>query len=51
LDRDVDDHVLLATDVAGLADALQDLVRGDAVAFGGALGNVLVSGGRVLPLR
>ena len=33
LERDVDDHVLLAADVAGLADALQDLVRRDLVAL------------------
>src|SRR5580693_8915252 len=38
LKGDVDDHVFLAADVAGLADTLQDLVGGDAVAGGGALG-------------
>src|SRR6266849_1537800 len=38
LHRDVDDHVLLAADVAELAGPLQDLVRGDAVALGGPLG-------------
>ena len=37
LEGDVDDHVLLAADVACLADALQDLVSRDAVALRGAL--------------
>src|SRR5580700_3654175 len=37
-DGDVDDHVLLAADVAGLADLLQDLVGRDAIALGRALG-------------
>src|SRR5664279_5976566 len=37
IDGDVDDHVLLATHVAGLAHPTQDLVRRDAVAIGGAL--------------
>src|SRR6185369_9958558 len=34
LHGDVDDHVLLAADVAELAGPLQDLVRGHAVALG-----------------
>src|SRR4051812_38973702 len=38
LERDVDQHVLLAADVAGLAGALEDLVRRYAVALGGVLG-------------
>jgi hypothetical protein len=38
LDVDVDDHVLLAADVSGLADAVQDLVCGYPVALGGPLG-------------
>src|SRR5215475_13501230 len=37
-DGDVDDHVLLAADVAELAGSLQDLVGGDAVALGRPFG-------------
>jgi hypothetical protein len=38
LDRDVDDHVFLAADVSGFADALQDLVCRYSVAGGCAFG-------------
>jgi hypothetical protein len=38
VEGDVDDHVFLAADVAGLAGALQDGVSGDAIALGGAFG-------------
>ena len=38
LECDVDEHVLLAADVAGLPRALEDLVGRDAVALGGVLG-------------
>ena len=41
---DVDDHVLLAADVAELTGALQDLVRGDAVTLGRPFGGVGDSG-------
>src|SRR5690349_24334699 len=37
-DRDVDDHVFLAADVAEFAGPLEDLVGGHAVALGGPLG-------------
>src|SRR5690242_13626606 len=37
IDGDVDDHVLLTSDVTGLAHPAKDLVGRDAVPFGGAL--------------